>query len=42
MSAGCGRASAQCSRVALCCSSMIFSNCKRVSGCEEPESEELE
>lgn len=41
-SAECGKASANCGRAALWCSSMMFSNCRGVSGCEEPESEELE
>ena len=41
MSAECGRASAKYSRVSLKCSSMI-SFCRRVSDCEEQESEELE
>jgi hypothetical protein len=40
-SAECGRASAGYGRVSLECSSMI-SFCRRVSDCEEPESEELE
>jgi hypothetical protein len=38
----CGRAFARCGRVSLGCSSMMFSSCRRVSDCEEPESDELE
>jgi hypothetical protein len=37
-SAECGRASARCGRVSL----MMISSCRRVSDCEEQESEELE
>jgi hypothetical protein len=40
-SAECGRASARCCRVSLGCSSMI-SFCRRVSDCEELESDKLE
>ncbi len=40
VSSCCGSASAQCGRVSLACSSMMFSNCRRVSECEESEFEE--
>jgi hypothetical protein len=35
-------ASAGCGRVSGGCSLMMFSSCRRVSDCDEPESEELE
>jgi len=41
-SAECGRASARCGRVSFGCSLMMISFCRRVSDCEELESDKLE